>query len=154
MTTSRKLSTAIIIVGGAAAAMLLGPNGPLGGFWRPLPLSPEPAGAQLAGLIGVGAVEALGFGAAIAVLVLGGALFSRITTTARKAAVARVAAAWLLGSWWPHSALHRHFGLDPDALAVLEVVFHAGSIVAFGALLWAVLSARARDAREQHLAAR
>lgn len=154
MTTSRKLTTAIIIVGGAAAAMLLGPNGPLGGFWRPLPLSREPAGAQLAGLVGAGAVEALGFGAAIAVLVLGGALFSRIT---RKPTVARVAAAWLLGSWWPHSALHRHVGFDPDALAVLEVVFHAGSIVAFAALLWtltAVRSARARDAREQYLAAR
>lgn len=136
---TKTITAAIIIVGGAVAAMLVGPNGPLGGFWRPIELDPEPAGAQLAGLIGAGVVEAIGFGAAIAILVLGRPLFARLTTTPGRALAAQVTSAWLLGSWWPHTALHMHHGTDPAALVALEVGFHAGSIVAFAILLWALI---------------
>jgi len=129
----------LIVVAGAAVAMLAGPNGPLGSFWRPTELDPEPAGAQLAGLIGAGLIEAIGFGVALAILVLGRPLFTRITTTGPRTTVAWLTAAWLLGSWWPHTALHMHYGLKAAALVGLELGFHAGSILAFALLLWAVI---------------
>lgn len=144
---NKGLKAAIIIVGGTVLAMLAGPNGPLGGFWRPLPIPDEPTGAVLAGLMAAGIVEALGFGAALALLALGRPLFLQATSTPSHATVAQVAAAWLLGSWWPHTALHMHLGVDPTGLMVLEVVFHAGSIVAFALLLWAVLTRTARQHR-------
>lgn len=136
---NKRVIAAIIIVGGGVLALVAGPNGPLGGFWRPLPLDPEPAGIQLAGLMGAGIVEAIGFGAALAVLALGRPLSLRLTRSPARATVAQLAAAWLLGSWWPHTGLHMHHGLNPDALVLLEVGFHAGSIVAAALLLWAVL---------------
>lgn len=136
---NRKLIAAIIIVSGAVLAMLAGPNGPLGGFWRPAPMDVEPAGVQLVGLIGAGIVEAIGFGVALAVLALGRPLIGRLARTATKTTVAQLTTAWLLGSWWPHTALHMYYGMNPTALTVLEVVFHAGSIVAFGLLGWALI---------------
>lgn len=142
---NKRLTAAIIVVGGTVLAMLAGPNGPLGGFWRPIPMDPEPAGAQLAGLMTAGIVEAIGFGIALAVLALGRPLFLRITRTGGRATVAQITSAWLLGSWWPHTALHMHNGMDPDVLVVLELAFHAGSIVAFVLLLWALLPTAATD---------
>lgn len=127
--------------------MLAGPRGPLGGFWRPVELEAEPNGGQLAALIGSGLVEAVGFGTALAVLLLCRPLLRQLTTTPARANSALLAAAWLLGSWWPHSSLHMHFGLTPGALAPLELIFHAGSIVAFAALTWALLTSRALPGR-------
>jgi hypothetical protein len=144
---NKKLTAGIIIVGGTVLAMLAGPNGPLGGFWRPQTLDPEPSGAVLAGLMGSGLVEAIGFGAAVAMLALGRPLFTRLASTPGKATTAWLAAAWLLGSWWPHSALHMHVGLDASALVFLEVVFHAGSIVALALLLSALLLPTANAVR-------
>jgi hypothetical protein len=134
-----RLTAAGITLAGAVFAMVVGPDGPLGGFWRPEESEQTPNGAQTAGLVGAGLVEALGFGLAVAILVLGRPLFARITSSPARATVAWLGSAWLLGSWWPHTALHRHFGADVDALVFLEVIFHAGSIVVAGALLWAVL---------------
>lgn len=136
---NQRVSTVIVIVGGTAVAMVAGPNGPLGGFWRPSAMAEEPGGIVLAGLVGAGLVEAIGFGAALAVLAFGRPLFARLASTPARATVGQLAAAWLLGSWWPHTALHMHFGVNPNALVYLEVIFHAGSIVAFGLLLWALL---------------
>ncbi len=128
-----------IVVAGTVFAMLVGPDGPLGGFWRPEEADPEPAGAQLAALMGFGLVEAVGFGLALAVLILGRPLFERITTSKRRATAAWLASAWLLGSWWPHTALHRHFGSDVSGLVAIELIFHVGSIVVASILLWSVL---------------
>lgn len=111
-----RLVAAGITVAGTVVAMLVGPDGPLGGFWRPEEVDPEPSGAVLAGLVGAGFLEAVGFGLALAILALGRPLFTRITTTPARATAAWLAAAWLLGSWWPHTSLHRHFGIDPGAL--------------------------------------
>lgn len=137
---NRKIAALIIVIGGAAAALLAGPRGPLGGGWRPITMSPEPAGLQLGGLVAEGVAEAIGFGVALAVLALGRPVFTRLTASPARATTAQVAAAWLLGSWWPHSALHMHFGLKAGALVVIEPVFHAGSILAAAILLWALVS--------------
>lgn len=143
MKTGTRTRALAIVLGGTGIAMLAGPRGPLGGFWRPVELEAEPNGGQLAALIGSGLVEAVGFGTALAVLLLGRPLLRQLTTTHARANAALIAAAWLLGSWWPHSSLHMHFGLTPGALAPLELIFHAGSIVAFAALMWALLTSAA-----------
>src|SRR5262249_27872858 len=96
---TRKLTALIIVIGGAATATRAGRTGRLCGFWRPMPVDPEPAGAQLAGLIAAGIVEAVGFGVALAILALGRPMFTQLTNTpTAKATAAQLAAAWLLGS--------------------------------------------------------
>jgi hypothetical protein len=138
----RKVTAALIVVGGTAVALLAGPDGPLGGLWRPTELDSEPAGSQVAGLAVAGVTEAVGFGLALAVLAMGRPAFVRLTASPRRARVALICSAWLLGSWWPHSALHRHFGLAVGPLVSIELAFHAGSVVAASLLIWSVLSRR------------
>lgn len=133
------LAWPVIVVIGSAAALLSGPRGPLGGFWRPVHLNPEPAGLEVAGFALSTVVEAVGFGLAVAVLTVGRPLFSRNTTSSVRCTTAQLTTAWLLGSWLPHTALHMHFGLQASALSVLELTFHAGSVIAFLAFIWAVL---------------
>ncbi len=137
--THARLSWAALILSASAVALLAGPRGPLGVFWRPVSLDPEPAGLQIAGLAVSTVVEAVGFGLAIAVLTLGRPLFSRITTSFARSTTAQLTCAWLLGSWWPHTALHMHYGLQAGALTILELTFHAGSVIAFVAFVYAVL---------------
>ena len=135
---NKKIIAVIIVIGGAAVALLAGPRGPLGGFWRPVALDSPPTGFSLAGLRVAGLVEAVGFGAALTILALGRPMFRRMLSTPGRATAAQLATAWLLGSWWPHSALHLHYGPRPSALVGLELGFHGGSILAAGVLLWAV----------------
>jgi hypothetical protein len=123
---------------GTVFAILAGPRGPLGGLWRPMPM-PEPTRGQISALFASGLIEAIGFGAAIAVLLVGRPAFARLARTPARANCAWLATAWLLGSWWPHTALHLHIGIKPSALAPIELVFHAGSIIMIALLLWALL---------------
>jgi hypothetical protein len=139
----RTLSAGLIVVGGTLVALLAGPRGPLGGFWRPVQMDPAPAGFELGGLVASGVIEAVAFGAGLTLAVVGGPLFARLTSTPGRAMTARFASAWVLGAWWPHTALHLHVGLNPGALVGIELVFHAGTIVAVAALLWAIASRRA-----------
>jgi hypothetical protein len=143
MIMNRKMTVAIIVIGGTILALLTGPRGPLGGFWRPIGMDSPPDRIELAGLVASGVVEAVAFGAALAVALLGGPLFARLTATPGRATTARLTTAWVLGAWWPHTALHQHVGLNPGALVGIELVFHAGTIAAAGALLWALASRRA-----------
>jgi hypothetical protein len=136
----RRITAGIVVIAGTAVALLAGPRGPVGGFWRPIAVEQQPAAWSLAGLLTASVVEAIGFGLALAALAVGRPLFGRLTTGPARATAARVAAAWVLGSWWPHSALHMHYGPRPSVLAGLELAFHAGSIVATAVLLWAVLT--------------
>jgi hypothetical protein len=138
-----------IVLLGTAVALLAGPRGPLGEFWRPLHLNPEPAGLQVAGLAFSTAVEAVGFGLAIAVLALGRPVFAHAVNSSPRCATAQLATVWLLGSWWPHTALHMHFGLQAAALSILELTFHAGSVLAFLAFLWAFLLQPRREVNDQ-----
>lgn len=140
---NRKIIAAVAAFGGTAFAVLAGPRGPLGEWWRPISMA-QPTGGETSVLLTSGIIEAIGFGAAVAVLVVGRPFFARITSTAARATSAWLSAAWLLGSWWPHTSLHQHFGLKPSALAPIEIVFHAGSIVAFAVFLWALISARSQ----------
>jgi hypothetical protein len=140
---NRKIIAAMAACSGTAFAMLAGPRGPLGGWWRPIPM-PQPTSGQTSALLTSGVIEAIGFGAAVAVLLVGRPLIARVASKPGRTTCAWLSTAWLLGSWWPHTALHQHFGIKPSAIAPIELVFHAGSIIVFGVFLWALISARSR----------
>lgn len=141
---NRKIIAAVAAFGGTAVAILAGPRGPLGGWWRPIAMT-QPTSGQTSVLLTSGIVEAIGFGAAVAVLLVGRPAIARVARTAGRTTCAWLSAAWLLGSWWPHTASHQHFGLKPSALAPIELIFHVGSIIAFAVFLWALISARSQD---------
>ena len=128
----------LVAVLGTLAAVLIGPRGPLGGFWAPAAGVPKPEGALLAGFVAEGMVENIAFGVGLAVLLLGRPWFVARTATAGRATAAWLAAGWLFVSWMPHAALHLHIGLQPAALLPIEWVFHAGAILAIAVLLWAL----------------
>jgi hypothetical protein len=126
-----------LTVGGTVLAALIGPRGPLGGFWAPAAEAPHVHGGLLVGFIAENMVENVAFGLGLAVLVLGrGWFLARIPSPAR-ATAAWLASAWLLASWMPHAALHMHIGMRPGALLPVEWVFHGGAIAAIATLLWA-----------------
>jgi len=133
-----------ITAAGTVAAVLIGPTGPLGGFWAPTPDAPAPSGAVLGGLIVERMIENVAFGAGLAILLTGRRWFTARTATGRSA-TAWLAAVWLLASWMPHGALHVHNGMRPAGLLAIEWIFHVGMIAAVVALLWALLTRR-RDA--------
>jgi hypothetical protein len=132
--------TVVVAIAGTLLAALIGPRGPLGGFWAPAPEIPQPHGALLAGFVGENLVENVAFGIGLAVLVVGRRWFAERTTGRSRATAAWLAAVWLLASWMPHAALHQHIGLWPPGLLAVEWVFHGGAIVAIVVLLWAVLT--------------
>jgi hypothetical protein len=106
------------------------------GRWRSAATNaagPKPVGLQPAGPAAAGVAEAIGFGLALAILALRRPGFVRLT--GKLSTVACIASTWLLGSWWPHSALHRHFGLRVGPLVGIELDFHAGSAVAAAVLV-------------------
>jgi hypothetical protein len=125
----------LITVAGAVLGALVGPRGPLGGFWAPGPHAPQVDGALRAGFAAWNVVECLAFGAGLAVLLVGRTWFVRRTASAGGATAAWLAACWLLVSWLPHAALHQHVGMQPGALLAIEWVFHGGAILAIGILL-------------------
>jgi hypothetical protein len=133
-----------VTIAGTALAVLIGPRGPLGGFWAPTPAAPHVHGALLAGFATENMVENLAFGLGLAILLLGWHRFTTYTTTTAKATTAWLATVWLFASWMPHAALHLHIGVQPTALLPVEWVFHGGAILAIGALLWALPNPRGR----------
>ncbi len=130
----------VVTVVGIAVAVLIGPKGPLGGFWAPSPETPRASGSVLAGLVAERMVESLVFGVGVATLLLGRRLFVARTATLDRATIAWLASVWLLASWMPHGALHLHVGAHPSALLPIEWIFHVGAIAAVVTLLWAFLT--------------
>lgn len=138
-----------LILGGVVIALVFGPDGPLGGFWRPALGSPEPRGLMLLGFVGVLLAEGVALGTAFGVLAFGRGWFNSLVGDSRLATAGWMAAMWLLASWWPHTALHRFVGDDLAGLLAAEWVFHVGSMVA-GLVVVAVIAsgASARLARQ------
>lgn len=147
-----------VTVAGTVFAALVGPRGPLGGFWAPGPDVPRAHGALVAGFMAENVVENIAFGCGLAILLLGGRWFAERTASTARATTAWLSTVWLFASWMPHAALHLHIGMQPEKLLPVEWVFHAGSIVAIGALLWALgaspVEAATRDSHEIENAAR
>ena len=127
------------LLAGVVFAFVFGPDGPLGGLWRPQEGGAEASGAVLVGFVGVTVAEGLGLGAALGVLLLKRPWFTRVIASPALATAGWLSAAWLLGSWGAHSAMHRHLGDDSmGALLAIEWIFHVGSIAAIAVLLVAL----------------
>jgi hypothetical protein len=124
----------------ALVGAVIGPKGPLGGFWAPAHEAARPHGTLLARFIAEGIVENLAFGVGVSILLLGRRWFTARIATTRRATTAWLASAWLFASWMPHAALHLHIGMRPAQLLPIEWIFHVGAIAAIAALLWAAVS--------------
>jgi len=118
-------------------AVLAGPNGPLGGFWRPPMDSPVPTSAQLPLLILLNIAEGLTFGLGISFLIFGYPMVRAISPASiGLTRAAHLSIAWLLFNWWLHDSLHIHNGMNLGGLLVIEYAFHitlmiAGVILAY-----------------------
>lgn len=128
------------VVVGVVVALVFGPDGPLGGFWRPAAGSEEPSGLMIPGFIGVSVAEGIALGTALGVLLFGRGWFTRLVGASGLATAAWLSTMWLLGSWWPHTAAHRYVGEDLGGLLAIEWIFHVGSMVAIGIVLAAIAS--------------
>ena len=138
----------LITIGGAALAALVGPRGPLGGFWAPAASTPRIDGALRAGFAAWNIVENIAFGVGLAILLLGRRWFVHRTATPAGATAAWLCAAWLFASWMPHAAFHQHIGMRPAALLPVEWVFHGGAILAIATLLAALAGSATRPPAE------
>lgn len=117
-----------ITLAGTVFAVLVGAQGPLGGFWG-APSSADLGidGALLGAFVGYGVIEALGFGLGIAWLVNGRSMLRR----GGLAVAAYAAIGWALVSWFPHGALHQSIDEhDYGALIRIEYGFHATVLLA------------------------
>jgi len=121
----------------AVVAVLAGPNGPLGGFWRPPMDSPVPTGAQLPLFILLNIAEGLTFGLGISLLIFGYPMVRAISPASiGLTRAAHLSIAWLLINWWLHDSLHVHNGMKLGGLLAIEYAFHitlmiAGVILAY-----------------------
>lgn len=137
-----------LIVAGVVIALVFGPDGPLGVLWRPAEGSPEPRGLMLLGFIGVLVAEGIALGTALAVLAFGRGWFDSLVGGSALATAGWLSTIWLLGSWWPHTAIHRFVGDDLWGLLAAEWIFHVGSMLA-GLVVVAVIASRARHMATQ-----
>lgn len=107
----------------AVAAFLLSPV-----IWPTPAGMPMPDSTQTIFLIGVSAIEAIGFGIGIAFLV---SLWKYMRGRDTWDWLTYISAAWLLISWWPHDNFHRVTAMgDYWQLIRLEWGFHFTLIVA------------------------
>ena len=125
-----KAALVVTVVLGAAA-VLAGPNGPLGSFWRPAADSSHPTGAQLPLFLLLNIAEGLTFGFGIAFLVFGYPVVRAISpASAGLTRAAHVSIGWLLSNWWPHDSLHIHNGMNMGGLLGIEYGFHITLMIA------------------------
>lgn len=138
-----------LIALGVIVAFTFGSDGPLGGFWRPLEAAEQPSGLMVPGFLGVALVEGVSLGAALVLLAYGRPRFTAVVRSAGLATAAWLSSVFLLGSWWPHTALHRHVGEDLEGLLGIEWLFHVGSMVTAALLIGALVSAASGRGRAE-----
>lgn len=142
-----RTTTAIVTVGVAVPAMVLGPVlFPMSADW------PAIKGTHLLLMAGIAAVEALALGLAVAFLLLGWPRLRELAGPSRSRTIAaHLATAWLVGNWWLHDNLHAANGTNLNGLIAIEYGFHATLIVAGGIVGWELLRSidegRARSSR-------
>lgn len=112
-------------------AVLVGPMGPLGGFWRPAPEAETPTGVQIPLFLVLAIAEGLTFGLGVAFLIFGYPLVRAIgPVSSGLTRAAHLSIAWLLANWWLHGSLHMHNGMDLAGLLVIDYAFHTTLMIA------------------------
>ncbi len=120
----------------AVFAFLSNPNGPLGYFWRPPSMSPEPTSLQLPFFIVLNIFESVTFAIAVIVLIFHFPKKPLALLSLTETKLAFIALIWLLGNWWAHDSLHIHIGMNLQSLLYLEYGFHVTLMIAAAYLLW------------------
>lgn len=117
----------------AILGFLLDPNAPVGGaLWPEPPAGPAPTSAQVGLLMGISAIQAIGFGLGFAFLLFARPLMARIgSASTGLTTAAYFAIAWSLVSWVPHGAMHQtNAAADFTRLVFIEYAFHGTLVVA------------------------
>lgn len=130
----------VVIVIGAVVALLLGANGPLGGYWGVETYDPGPTGAALASLVTAGIVESIAFGVGLAWIAFGWPL---VNDRGGLGFATYGAIFWWLASWTPHTSIHQSIAIENWAgLAGIEWGFHVTLVISafiVTAFVWRVL---------------
>ncbi len=142
MQTRTKFIIVTVVV--SVLGILLAPPGPLGSTIWPAPNhDAQPTAGQLPFFMGMGLIEAVGMGGAIAFLIYGwGPVKAAFPGRPGFARLAQVSAAWLFGNFWLHDNIHMINGMDLGGLVIIDYAFHV-PIMAAGVVV-AVAISRAR----------
>lgn len=120
----------------AALSFLANPHGPLGGFWRPDSMAPDPTSLQLPFLILLKILESATFAFAVVLLIFRMPKKPLPPLTLPQTRRAFVCLIWLFGNWWAHDSLHIHIGMNLQNLLYLEYGFHVTLMASALYLLW------------------
>jgi hypothetical protein len=120
----------------AVVAFAANPNGPLGGFWRPDSMSPDPTSLQLPFFILLNIFESLTFALAVVLLIFNLPKKPLAPLSLNQTRGAFISLLWFMGNWWAHDSLHMHIGMNLQSLLFLEYGFHVTLMLASLYLLW------------------
>lgn len=120
----------------AIMAFTANPHGPLGGFWRPDTMSPDPTSIQLPFFILLNIFESLTFALAVILLIFNFPKKPLSPLSLTQTRTAFISLSWVLGNWWAHDSLHVHIGMNLQSLLYLEYGFHVTMMIAALYLFW------------------
>ncbi|MGB5034573.1 MAG: hypothetical protein WBO56_02135 [Microgenomates group bacterium] len=133
MNKSVKLVVGVVI---AVLAFTSNPHGPLGFFWRPNSMAPNPTNLQLPFFILLNIVESVTFALTLVLLLFYFPKKALSSLTLKQTRTAFVCLLWILGNWWMHDSLHMHIGMNLQSLLYIEYGFHITMMGSALYLLW------------------
>ena len=120
----------------AVVSFAANPHGPLGGFWRPDSISPDPTSLQLPFFILLNIFESLTFATAVILLIFHFPKKPLVPLSLAQTQRAFLCLLWFLGNWWAHDTLHVHIGMNLQSLLYIEYGFHLTMMITAVYLLW------------------
>lgn len=120
----------------AAVSFAANPHGPLGGFWRPNSMSPNPTSVQLPFFLLLNIIESISFAGAVVLLISNFPKRALSSLSLKQTRIAYICLIWFLGNWWAHDSLHMNNGMNLQGLLYIEYGFHVTMIMSAFYLLW------------------
>ena len=139
-----KMSLVTVVIG--AGAFVAGPQ-----IWPMGSDVPMPPANLLPAYIAISAIEALGFGFAVAFVLFGWPAIRELRLGAPWLnRMLFVTLCWFLGNWWIHDNLHMHIGLDMSRMLYIEYGFHISMLACATTLVlsWIRLGAQPAAAKQ------
>lgn len=123
-----------IVVG--VVSFMANPHGPLGVFWRPDPMTPDPTNLQLPFFLILNVIESASFAYAVVLLLFSFPKKALSPLTLKQTRIAFMCLVWFLGNWWAHDSFHLHNGMNLQGLLYIEYGFHVTMILSSLYLIW------------------
>jgi len=114
----------------AFVSFLANPHGPLGTFWAPSPMSPEPVGLQMPLFMILNVAESVALASSVVLALFYFPQKALANLTLKETRLAFAGLLWIMGNWWMHDALHIHIGMDLHRLLFVEYGFHITMMIA------------------------